>query len=344
MAKIIAVSSDDITYANLPGSSGDFSIEAEGLDDTIFGMSFSSTETGLQSWTMSTNALWKGIAGYVATIKKTGTSTPMTGEAMALVSGQEYQVVAPAKEVWDRQETFVVYDGVTDVTAEVDSYNYLFGSLTFVGTYSVVGAITVDGAYLPLAAYGKAQEFTLTQSAENVDTTDFDTAQGNNGYRTFIPGLRQVSLDLSGFFATSNGFKTLLAAREETVIEISPDGVGESMCRGFFKPMTTGQSGDVGGNETETVTFALSVPYSATENIVPFDWNHTVASDIPEGVKTCLDAWESESLIYTKYMHDGVNGWSGECVITDFSLSSGLSAMNDFSASFQGSDAYVAVP
>jgi len=344
MAKTISVSADDITYAGLPGSSGDFNVEGEGLDDTIFGQSFSSSETGLMSWTVSANAYWKGFAGYTATIKKTGTSTVMTGEAMSVVAGQEYQVDAPAKEVFDRATTIVVLDGVTDVTDEVETISYLYGKVTFVGTYSVVGAITIDGAYLPLEAYGKAQEFTLTQAAESVDTTDFDTAQSNGGFRTFNPGLRQVSLDLSGFFATANAFKALLAAREETVIEISPDGAGASMCRGFFKPMTTGQSGDVGGNETETVTFELSVPYVAGSAITPFDWAHTASSGIPDGVKTCLDAWEAETAIYTKYLHDGTNGWKGTTVITDFSLSSGLSAMNEFSFSGQGSGEYTVVP
>jgi hypothetical protein len=339
MAKTISVSADDITYYVLPGSSGDFNVEAEGLEDTTFGQSFSSTETGLLSWTSSANAYWKGFAGYVTTIKKSGTTTAMTGDAMSLVSGKTYSIDAAAKEVWDHTATFVIYDGVTDVTAQVESINYLYGTVTFLSAYTVLGAVTVDGSYLPLAAYGKAQDFSLTQSAESVDTTDFDTAQGNGGYRTFVPGLRQVSLDLSGFYALSNGFKALLAAREECVIEISPDGAGASMCRGFFKPMTTGQSGDVGGNEQETVTFALSVPYVAGVAVTPFDWNHAVGSSIPLGVKTCLDAWEAETLIYVKYLSDGAAGDKGSVVTTDFSLSSGLSAMSEFSLSAQGSGA-----
>lgn len=343
MAKTVSVSADDITYYILPGSSGDFNLEGEGLTDTIFGQSFNSTETGLLSWTSSANAYWKGFAGYVATIKKSGTSTAMTGEATTLVSGKTYQIDAAAKQVWDRTATFVIYDGVTDVTAQVESINYLYGTVTFLSAYTVLGAITVDGSYLPLAAYGKAQEFSLTQNAESVDTTDFDTAQGNGGFRTFTPGLRQVSLDLSGFYALSNGFKTILSDRDEVVIEISPDGTGNSMCRGFFKPMTTGQSGDVGGNEQETVTFELSVPYVDGVAITPFDWSHTVSSGIPIGVKTCLDAWEAETPVYIKYLSNGVAGDKGQAVITDFSLSSGLSAMAEFSLSAQGTGAITVV-
>ena len=128
------------------------------------------------------------------------------------------------------------------------------------------------------------------------------------------------------------------------IIEIKPDGNAESMCRGFFKPMSTGQSGEVGGTEDETITFELSVPYSSTSTITPFSWSHAVGSGIPDAVKTVLDSWEAESLIYVKYLHDGINGWKGQSVITDFSLSSGISAMNEFSFSAQGSDAYTAVP
>lgn len=344
MAKLIQVSSDDITYENFPGSSGDFNVEAEGITDTIFGQSFNSTQTGILSWSVSANAYWKGFAGYVATIKKSGTATAMTTEATTELTGTTFQVTDTTKRVLDRTSTFTATASVSgDVTGNISNIDYLYGIFTF--DVDLTGeTVTVDGDYLPMAAYGKAMEFTLTQSADSIESTDFDTAQGNGGFRTYVPGLRQVSLDMSGFFATANGFKDLLTSRSEVVIEINPDGNAESMCRGFFKPMSTGQSGEVGGTEDETITFELAVPYSATETITPFSWSHAVGSGIPLAVKTCLTAWQDETLIYVSYKHDGTNGWKGQSVITDFSLSSGLSAMNEFSASFQGSDAYTAVP
>ena len=346
MAKSISVATtlSSASYETLPGSTGTFTLDGTAINDTIFGQTFQSSETGLLKWSVTANSHYKGYAGYVATIKKSGTSTAMTGEAMTLVSGKTYQISTASKEVWDRTATFTVYDGVTDVTAQVESYDYLFGKVTFLSSYTVVGSITVDGSYLPTTAYGTGQSFTLTQNANAIDTTDYDTAQANGGFMTYTNGLRTVKLDISGFFNTSNGFKTLLAARSEIIIEINPDGAGNSLCRGFFKPMTTGQSGDVGAQENETVSFELSVPYSATSTISPFSWYHSGSTLLPAAIQTAMDAWQNETTIFVKYLHDGTNGWKGESVLTDISMSSGLSAMNTFNLTFEGSGAYTAVP
>lgn len=341
MAKEIQVSSDDITYYTLPGTSGDFNVEAEGISDTIFGQTFNSTETGLISWTTSANAYWKGFAGYLATIKKSGTSTAMVTEATTELTGTTFQITDTTKRVLDRTVTFTATASISGALT-ITNIDYLYGIFTF--STDVTGeTVTVDGSYLPMAAYGTAREFTLTQSADTIDTTDFDTAQGNGGFRTFNPGLRQVSLDLSGFFDTAADFKTLLQSRAEIVIEIAPKGNTESICRGFFKPMTTGQSGEVGATEDETATFELSVPYSDTQTISPFSWTHS-STTMPQAVQECISAWENETPIYVKYLHDGTNGWKGQNVITDFSLTSGLSAMVEFSFSGQGTGVYTAVP
>lgn len=342
-AKIISVSADDSTYYGLPGSSGDFSIDQEGITDTIFGQSFNSTESGLTSWTMSGNAMFKGFAGYKATIKKSGSSTSFFAETMNLVSGKTYEIGDSAKNCWDRAGTFVVDDGGSDVTDQVESFDYLFGRITFKSSYTPSGVISVDGAYFGLASYGNAQDFTLTMSADTVDTTDFATAQGNNGYRTFRYGLKNVSLSLSGFFNVTNGFKTLIDSRQEVIVEINPDGQGKSVARGYFKAINTSQSGDVGGDESEDVSFELSVPYTDNGSISPFSWKHASDSTIPSAIKEALNSWAYDGAFYVKYLPDGVNGWKGGVILTDVSLSSGLSAMNDFAVSAQGTGAYTAV-
>jgi hypothetical protein len=342
-SKVLSVSSDNTTFYTIPGSTAGFDTTGATASDTIFGQTYSSTQPTINSWTITGNSYYKGYAGYVCTIKKSGTSTAMTGEAMTLVSGKTYQISAATKEIWDRTATFVVYDGGVDHTADVASIDYLYGKVTFASAYTVTGAVTVDGSYLPTSTYGKASDFTLTQTATTINTTDLDTAQANNGYDTFIPGLRTVSLGLNGFFNTSNGFKTLLDGRTEIVIEINPDGAGNSMCRGFFKADKTGQSGAVGAAETETANFMLSVPYSATSTITAFSWAHASGTTLPQGIRTVMDAWEGETLVYVKYLPDGTTGWTGQAVVTDVSLKSGLTAMSEFTANFQGSGAYTAV-
>ncbi|MCK5604286.1 hypothetical protein KAR91_20525 [Candidatus Pacearchaeota archaeon] len=342
MSKTLGISDDaGSTYSIFPGSSGDYQMEGEAISDSIYGQAFNSSLTGLISWTLSTNALYKAYAGYQATIKKSGTSTAMVGEPLELVTGKTYKTTATTKNIWDRATTFVVYDGASDVTDQVETWDYLYGRVTFLAAYTVIGAITVDGNYFPTSAYGVAREFTLTQNADTIDTTDFDTAQSNAGFRTFNPSVKSVSLSLSGFYNLANGFKDLLQGREEMIIEITPAGVAtESSCRGFFKPMSTGQSGDHGGSEDESVDFQLSVPAS---NIVPFKWDHPSTTTIPAAIQKAIKAWEDELTYKYQYLDDGSIGQEGDAVITDLSLSSGLSAMNEFAVSLQGSGARVEV-
>ncbi|KKK99371.1 hypothetical protein LCGC14_2633420, partial [marine sediment metagenome] len=73
-----------------------------------------------------------------------------------------------------------------------------------------------------------------------VDETDFETAQGNNGYRTVTPGLRTVALELGGIYDVASGLRALLRARTELILEVNPDGNSKSIGRGFFKPSAEG--------------------------------------------------------------------------------------------------------
>ena len=336
MAKTIGISDDSgVSYSIFPGSSGDLATEGENIDDGIYGNKFASGEIGLLSWSLSTNAIYKGSVGYGTTLKKTGTSTAMTGEPLELISGKEYKTTAATKNIWDRTATFVIYDGVTDVTDQVETWDYLYGRVTFLAAYTVVGAITADGNYLPTSDYGSAREYTLTQNADTKPLTSFTIAQGNGGYTESGSSTKNVSLSLSGFYALSNGFKVLLASRGEIIIEIAPEGdVTGSTCRGFFKMSSTSQSGDFGGSEDESVDFVLSSPSS---DIVPFKWDHPSTSTIPEAIKKALVSWEDELTYKYQYLEDGAVGSEGEGILTDVSLSGGLSSMNEYSIAVNGS-------
>lgn len=342
-SKIIAVSDDDITYHTLPGSSGDLNADASSADDTTFGAAFNSSQSTIVTWTASANAYYKGFAGYVANFKKTGTTTAFTGEAMTLVSGKTYKITDATKNIFDRTVALTVYDNAADVTAQVESVDHLFGRITFLGTYTVTGAVTIDGSYLPTTSVGTAKDYTLTMNADSVDTTSFAVAKANGGYSTFVPGLKTVSVDASGFYALSNGFRTLVNSRAEVIVEINPEGSNLSTARGFFKATSTGQSGDAGGNESETITFELAVPQSdtnVTKNVVtPFKWLHESTTTLHTSLQKVLTAWENGSLVYVKYLSDGLAGDKGQAVITDCSLSSAIDGVAEFSVSFQGSGA-----
>lgn len=343
MVKRIQISPDSgTTWYTFPGNTGELTDEAGAIKDTIFGQDYESSQTGMINWSIQANGLYKGFAGYVAKILKSGTATTFTDEPMDVVSGNTYKITDATKNVWDRLTALVVKDGSTTLT-EGDDYtvDYLFGRVTLLAAPG--GAVTVSGKYLPMTQVAKANGFTLTQNANANDNTDFETAQGNNGYQTYEYGLKTVSLSLQGIYASSNGFRDLLSGRTELVIEINPDGSGKSVARGWFKTMNTGQSGDVGDLEKQTLSFSLAVP--AQEDIaIPFKWVFAADTTLSNAIITAINAWQNSTLPTVNYLPDGTNGVKGTAVITDLTLTGGLNAMNEFAVKLQGSDATEAHP
>jgi hypothetical protein len=333
-------------WYTFPGDKGEKHNDATGIKDTILGQLFQSEQTGMINWTITSNGLYKGFAGYVAKILKSGTPTTFTAEATTLVSGKIYKITSTIKNVWDRTTTVVVSDGGTPIVSpatNIVSIDYLFGIVTLASGYTPSGAITFAGKYLPMTQVAKANGFTLTQTSTTVDDTVFETAQANGGYSIFDYGLRTVSLALKGIFASSNGFEALLAARSEMVIEINPDGGSKSVGRGWFKEMSVAQSGNVGELEAQDLSFTLSVP-DQSDILVPFSWTFDPATTLNRAIREAILAWETGTLTMVNYLPDGATGTKGSAVVTDVTLTGGLDVMNDFAIKFQGSDAPVAYP
>ena len=347
-AKLVQVSDDDgSNWHTLPGASGQIAREKSNIGDTIFGQTFGSVQPGLITASITANAFYKGFAGYVADIKQPGTPTATTGESMTLVSGKTFAIDDTAKEIFDRSATIVVYDNAIDHTADVLDINYLHGEVTFKAAYSVTTPITIDVTYLPTVDVGKARGFTLTQTADAIETTDFPTAQSNGGFRTWDPGLRSVALDLSGIYDATDNLNAELIAVTELIIEINNDGSGLSIARGFFKVSSDNQQGDVGALEEVTDNLSLFVPIEGTNPAVntPFEWRHDALTTLSQAIQIILQAWQSESKIDFRYLPDGINGDKADSsVVTDVSLSSGLDAMNEFSCSLMADGALTAVP
>jgi hypothetical protein len=345
MAKSIRISDDNgVTWSTLPGSSGELATEAGSISDTIFGQEYSSTQSGLISWNLSANGLYKGFAGYVATLKISGTPIAMVAEPMSVVSGKTYQITAPTKRMIDPGTAVSVLDNAAPVAvANIQNIDYLYGRVTFKSTYVPTGPITISGSYTPLATIARANGFTLTQTTNAVDDTDFETAQSNSGTKVFIAGLKTVSLALTGIMSTGNNWRTLLFGRNRVLIEINPDGQGKSVARGFFKPTSAGQSGDVGDQESATATFPLSVPDNDLL-AYPFAWLHDPSTTLNAAVRKALTAWQNNFKYDYQYLQDGTNGYQGDGIITDLSLAGGLEVMNSFTVNVQGSGTLSAVP
>jgi len=353
-AKKIQISTDGgSTWLDLPGSQGGFSSEAEEIDDTVLGQTFKSNDVGMQGWGISSDGIFKGFSGYLAELKQVGTPTAFTSEAMTLVSGKTYQIDDATKSIWDRSSSSMVIDDNASpvAAADIESIDYLFGRVTFVDSYTPSGSITADGEYFPTAAAGCSNSYNLTMSADAIDTSCFNTAQANDGTRTFDSGLRTVALELTGIYDASEAFKTMLTDRAEIIIEIDPAGDGSSVARGFFKLTTQGQQGAVGALEEETLNFTLSVPDETTNAAVdtPFSWQHT-ATTLSPAIVAVLNSWLNELNTYqVRYLPSGAAGQSpldgvqGAFVATDVSLSGGLSNMNTFQMELQGTGQYTIV-
>jgi hypothetical protein len=344
MAKRIRVSDDGgTTFYTLPGSSGEKRLEAASVNDTIFGQDYGSNMQSIIARSVSGNSYFKGIAGYVASVKQGGTPTTMTGEPTTLVSTRVYQITNAIKRLISYADTLTVLDGVTDVTAQVLSIDYLNGTITFLPTYTVVGAITVTGKYLPSAVIAKARSFTLNQTAAEIDTTDYATAQANGGLRTYTQGLKTVNMDIGGIFDTTNAFVTSLLARSLLVLDVSPDGSSTTMFRGFFRPSSHQEGGNVGATEDETRTFQLWVPDGSLVT-APFSWYFATASALNLGVRKVLAAYQAGTVIKVQYLYDGTNGVVSDAIVTEASLTNSYEGQNEFRFTFRGSGATTPVP
>ncbi len=345
-AKRIQVSIDaGSTYRTLPGSSGEFREEVSTNNDTVFGQTFESNEVSVGMWEVNGNAYMKGVVGYCAKIRQGGTAVSMTAEATTFVSGKTYQITATAKRIIDYFSTLTVFDNAVDHTADVVSVDYLNGLVTFASGYTVTGPVTVTGYYTPTSVIARAKSFDLTQNANAIDTSDYDTVCTNGGWRTHTPGLRTVSLDLSGIYALVNGAAAALRGRLPIIIEVTPDNSTTSFFRGYFKRHNRAQSGEVGALEEETQTFGLWVPDGGLV-VAPFSWYFGGASVVNLAIQNIMTAWQGEDILKVRYQDDPDSagaGHVGDAVVTEASLSGSVEGIHEFSFGFRGTGAPAAV-
>jgi predicted secreted protein len=354
MPKAIEISNDaGTTWDPLPSGNATFESESEAISDTVFDQTFESSEIGLINWKMTADGIFKGYAGYLANVLKQGSSTAIgSAEAMTLVSGKTYSIDDGVKDIWDRASSITFKDNAVLVSAaNISSIDYLFGRVTFISSYTVTGPVTMaTGSYFPTVVIGSGNAYTLGMTAATKDTTDFTSAQANSGHRTFTAGLRTVTLEIQGIYNSTENAAADLTARTELICEIDPAGDGQSIARGFFKIVNTGQSGAVGSLEDETINFALTVPIDNDEPPTSvFNWRHT-STTLKDSIQWVLTSWLTELNTYqVRYLPQGTigqtptDGHSGAFVVTDISLSGGLSNMNVFAISLQGTGATTTV-
>lgn len=341
-AKRIQVSADGgTTYRTIPGANGEFQEELSTNNDTVFGQDFESNEVSVGQWNVSANGYFKGISGYQANLLQQGTSTTMTDQATAVVTGKTYRIVDATRRIIDYFSAITVKDGATDITAEVISIDYLNGEVTLDSGYTVVGSITVTGKYIPTVAIAKGRGFTLNMGAAEKDLSVYEDVRANGGWRVFDYGLRTVGLDVSGIYDVTNGAADALRARTPIIVEIRPDNTTDTFFRGYFKRHNRGQSGEVGATEEETQTFGLWVPDGSLV-VRPFGWYFSSSSALNPAIRNIIAAWQAKSLLKVKYQDDpdvAGSGHVGDAVVTECNLTNALEGLNEFSFGFRGTGA-----
>lgn len=206
-----------------------------------------------------------GTPGYLTTVKYGGTITAFVDEPTTKVTANTiYQLTDATKRVLDRGVAVTVKvdaDGAgagAAVVADPSTYtvDFLFGEITFAADQGAAAVVTISGNYLPMVAVAGANKYNLNQSSTVHDDTDYPTAQANNGFRSRLLGLHDVSLSLSRFADTSTAFHDALAARAPLLMEVRPGGSGDYF-RGWMVIEADNASGDIDALEANELTFQL---------------------------------------------------------------------------------------
>lgn len=194
-------------------------------------------------------------AAYKATIKKSGTSTAFTDEAMSVVSGNTYKITASTKNVWDTSVVPTFYEDAVEIdSSDIASINYVFGKVTFATPKT--GVITVDGSYMPLAAIAGANSIGLNMSQSIHNVTDFDGA--DNGNNRKICGQMDVTLSVERIDPLDDAIYDVLVAGNPIFIEINEDRSQTSVHRGWFLVESANKALNMEALINETISMSLA--------------------------------------------------------------------------------------
>ena len=199
-------------------------------------------------------------AGYLTSVKRSGTPTAFTNSVMttATTVANTHQLSSTVFRVWDRfavAPTFASSSGggSSISSTDVSSLDYLFGKAVFKSSHSSV--YVAAGTYLPLSNVAGAHTYSLSLGGDLLDNTDFTST----GYRSRQVGLRDVSVSITRYDTLE--LRWFNAIRESTgstvvVIDITPGG-SSLIGRGFFKVGSADLSGDVGSLEEQEISAEL---------------------------------------------------------------------------------------
>lgn len=217
-----------------------------------------------------------GIQAYKTKVKRGGTATSFSDEAMSAESSLVYAIDDTSKQVWNRESSaeVIVSDDGSSVGSSTYSANYLFGKVTFNSAPS--GDVTVSGEYIPVSSAQRiayCNDHTLAIEANLLDDTGYKEAQDNGGNRTRDYGIQDSNVSLSRFQDGDKSlFKEALDNREAVLVEIQPGGLGLKF-RGWYKIESDTLSGSVDDLESDDISLQLDDLRTSGGDHVNFGWN-----------------------------------------------------------------------
>lgn len=204
------------------------------------------------------------VQGYKVRLRKSGDSTAMSAEATTSLGSNRYQITSAARRCVNPDVSWSVRDGSTTLAySGIVTVQWEFGIFTLASAPG--GAVTVNGAYLPLTTtsedVAEGREFTLSEMDDLTDSTVFGMA-----YRARHPTLRdaQVSIGVISSPAAYSAAYSDYRAGRRICLEIDPDrDTAGEVWRGFGKLESVERSGEVSGLIESTIVFKLDASKNA---------------------------------------------------------------------------------
>ncbi len=217
-----------------------------------------------------------GTAGYLTTVKRGGTPTALADEPMTEIGGSPndtFQVTDTTRRILDRTVVPTFEDtGVSpqDIpVSDVLTIDYLFGIVTFV-TGKIGPVVVKTGNFIPLQFIAGAHSYNLNQAGDVLDDTTFEKAEANNGKRTRILGIRDVSLSVDRWWEATTFFFDALNNRTPILIQVAPGinsgQAGLEVARGWYVPEAENHDGDVSSLESANTSFQIDGDAKASFN------------------------------------------------------------------------------
>jgi hypothetical protein len=148
------------------------------------------------------------ISGKLARVRYTAaTPTSSTNQAATLAAGGiNLTINATGRRRWDPESTLLrVYGASTSAAYDSTSYvvDYPIGRVRFSTAHSTSVTYTVDVPWLATSYLGQTRSWTMETRVDMLDCTAFSTGSSGRQFRSYVPGLSDVSVTLGRLFNSS---------------------------------------------------------------------------------------------------------------------------------------------